>query len=730
MTLGNLGPLKNNTMLNDLSKKDIGLYVSYLDLFGVVVFWVALEWFSVSLNKKVERERNEMTTVQLYTVEVRNLPGVQVSRDAIAEYFKQFGKVVDVCILYDNVHFIDMLVELKKLEEMREGARHRGEGLKPYDKLIKEMKTTIKSHKEDEINKIPQVAYVSFGSTRAKERCLQDHYFSNTFPACTDREFYSQKIIVRDAPEPSNVHYKSLDFTHRERFFRRTWSFVFWGFLMLTCLAVVLTLVDFNASLYTGACDTQYEDNYIKSANASQAEIDCWCYDLTYQRLVEETSICERYLKERSEISGLLLASATIGCTITIIMSIVAPCLARFEQHSSKSRTEVVVLDRLFIGYFIITGVLITMVNLNLRHILNLPYWFDGRYQEFDSEWYSSIGFTITANMFMQILSIGCFPLLEMFFLSCRRRWASNKAATLTQAELNVEFEGFSIGLGAKYAYSLSTIFVALTYSPGIPIMLLVAAISFFVQYWVERVALLRHYKHPPIFDMVVSQRGLWIAKFSILVHLFMAYIVFGNKNILDSYDFHEGQQASNQGIENSFFNKIERWNSFPHFVAFFVIAIVFIITNLASCCTPRCLKEFGLGWIFAEHENRKFFEDLSKPDVQFETYHISDRYQYEKAFLDPKWGLRATIPFYAMEKYHKDLYGDSKKYLQSYQRVKTLWMPDPLESSRTVRSRRRETAVALAQKEMIANMRKRKKLRAELDQKRRRMSIWRSDVS
>ena len=46
-----------------------------------------------------------------------------------------------------------------------------------------------------------------------------------------------------------------------------------------------------------------------------------------------------------------------------------------------------------------------------------------------------------------------------------------------------------------RLAQILSSIFVTLTYSSGLPSLYLVAAFSFFVGYWTDKMLLLRYYR-------------------------------------------------------------------------------------------------------------------------------------------------------------------------------------------------------------------------------------------
>eukprot|EP00466_Bigelowiella_natans_P003291 jgi/Bigna1/90500/estExt_fgenesh1_pg.C_720020 len=631
ITMGNMGSKHaNSTDIQGMGRNDISIYVSALDIAGILFLWLMIEYLQSSLNSEMETDKENNLSVKSFTVEVTNLPEDEhFTRQDLQQFFQSFtkyGDVLDVCILYNNTEFITKHVHLKELIDIREvplnrngvgicegyliwaslaAGKLRGENIKGYDPRIKGLPNEIEA-------------------------------------------FKGKVLKVRDAPEPSNMNYEFLDYTDVELSMRRVFSVICWGIFFAIALAIILGILEFQRSMPDQeSCDTEYSESYIKSGNATSSEIDCYCYELKYQDLVsKESDTCEDYLQQKSLLGGLLIVSAFVSSCVSVGMGYVAPQLASFEQHRSKSWKERSIMVRLFIGYYVISGILLTIVNLDLMGLAGFPIWFAGKYKEFDPDWYASIGFTITAGLFMQIASVGCFPLLDMLYLSCRRAAGRCNISRLTQTELNDIYEARDIDLGTKYAYILSTVFTALTYSIGIPFMYLVVSLSFGITYLVERYALLRHYRYPPVYDLVVSNRAISYLKNACVFHLAVSYLILSTRTYMDSYTL----DASSSGTDNiSIFTGVGYWNTFLMFLPMLlglVIGVLSLLYRYFPMCSTECLSSLNMVQRMPE-KNFDLLKAIRKIRSPFETYHPSNRFDYKKAYQDFKGGLKAEKPLY-----------------------------------------------------------------------------------
>ena len=65
----------------------------------------------------------------------------------------------------------------------------------------------------------------------------------------------------------------------------------------------------------------------------------------------------------------------------------------------------------------------------------------------------------------------------------------------LTQEVFNKYYVGADCGLSFKYAQIMSTLYVCMTFSTGIPLLYIIAAVNFLFYYFVEKFLFIHFYK-------------------------------------------------------------------------------------------------------------------------------------------------------------------------------------------------------------------------------------------
>lgn len=65
----------------------------------------------------------------------------------------------------------------------------------------------------------------------------------------------------------------------------------------------------------------------------------------------------------------------------------------------------------------------------------------------------------------------------------------------LTQEDLNKYYVGSDCELAFKYAQIMSTMYVCMTFSTGIPLLYIIAAVNFLLYYVVEKFLFIHFYK-------------------------------------------------------------------------------------------------------------------------------------------------------------------------------------------------------------------------------------------
>ena len=82
---------------------------------------------------------------------------------------------------------------------------------------------------------------------------------------------------------------------------------------------------------------------------------------------------------------------------------------------------------------------------------------------------------------------------------------------------------------------AMNTVFVALFYGSGMPILYFVAFVVLFALYWADKVALIRHFRAPPQYDERVTLAQLRIMPWAAVLHGLIACWIFGNESLTHS---------------------------------------------------------------------------------------------------------------------------------------------------------------------------------------------------
>ena len=107
--------------------------------------------------------------------------------------------------------------------------------------------------------------------------------------------------------------------------------------------------------------------------------------------------------------------------------------------------------------------------------------------------------------MVLNVLSPHSYILYSLFcVLPCRT--VRPDAGAVTQAQLNRRYAPPEWDAASGASLLLNTAFVCFIFSPGLPLLLPVAALTFAVSYQVDRVALLRLYARPPMLSADVQR--------------------------------------------------------------------------------------------------------------------------------------------------------------------------------------------------------------------------------
>jgi len=186
------------------------------------------------------------------------------------------------------------------------------------------------------------------------------------------------------------------------------------------------------------------------------------------------------------------------------------------------------------------TAIVIVLVNSNIKAVKDwypdFPF-FTGKYTDFDPGWYSDVGSTIFFYMILNIITPHIAPLISYTLTNIKRFFdrccAINKISSKqTKNEFFDLYVGPEFSMGSRYAQILSTIFVVIIFSSGIPFLYVCCFLFFVITYWVDKFMILRFYKTPPHTCLFVSKLFNQIVLFGIIIHLCVGIWIYGNKEI------------------------------------------------------------------------------------------------------------------------------------------------------------------------------------------------------
>ena len=251
---------------------------------------------------------------------------------------------------------------------------------------------------------------------------------------------------------------------------------------------------------------------------------------------------------------------------------------------------------------------LVLLVNLSIEKKLNIPI-LQGKYKEFSVEWYRLVGASLIIQMTVMILTSQATNIATELYCWAKRvydrcRWnkrdkkgkegekkneEGNKKDTcccelfstsyrntrkLTQHDYENLYLGNEARMEFRYANMMTVTFVVMMYGSGMPILYIVAALFYFVAYWVDKTIFFKCYQTPDTRDMTMINGTIDMFFFAVALHLIGGVLMYSNSNILP-VDF--GAQYYNEMKEYTAYYSFGNVNSQQMiiYICFFTVVIV-----------------------------------------------------------------------------------------------------------------------------------------------------------
>jgi hypothetical protein len=607
-----------------LDRVRLGYFYAVVDAAVSVLLLIAFVW--LRYYERIEEMNVDKNTIyaSMYTVQVKNLP-------ADCTEFKltqHFNTILGGQFPIVSVHFghpcekeVEQCAARGKLirEKMRQIQLHRQKcqnakftikdnellqktvqkykiealvGLKKIDIAISKFDTVLQ-----ELGKNigePNTAFITFEDNLAALICI-DLFAEVLF----DRWYFDQRLLmdgkrleVKQAPEPSLIIWENLEHGSFDRFLRKCVTVA--AALFLIAISLLLTLSDKLLGLKFGSfggnepCPYGFREldraTQIEMIHADPLITHCYCQGLSSFRQSRDTE-CHDYFNELVRSQFLTLASSVMVLIISTLIEYAIRYFVEFEKHHSEDIKQRSIFLRLFLLQYLNSSI-VFLVNIQNETILS---WFAvkdqnkyNQYSVFSTSWYRSIGVSVLLVQLGNIFFNQQTSIYEYFAYHGNLK-AVEKSSTMavTQSELNEAHLGPEFELSFRYATIMSTMFICLTFSSGIPVMYMITGVCFYVYFVVDKYLFIKLYKSPHRFSTRIGKQATMLIPLGVAVHLFGAVWALADQEM-----FSYGADANAKEISNytdhfilaDIFSKISHKQTFPLFVLGAGIIIAYVL--------------------------------------------------------------------------------------------------------------------------------------------------------
>lgn len=457
---------------------------------------------------------------------------------------------------------------------------------------------------EDELSVVRAYAILN---SEADVRQLRFQYRFANYAICRFCQrrvnmFQGGRLRVQPAPEPTDIIWVNQDTGWRERALRSAIAFSVWFLIMAVSAALVGILRLFADDLQTGVsniqlgsdtCDAGTEasgqpcnslEMVLVTASAARNfsgdSLQCWCITQGYTEVLRDRNlrdICADWLQEDGKNSAIAVLTAVVVVSINVILQVFTKEMAEWQRPISESGLNASIVYRLFVAQYINTAVVTSLISADV--------WpFEGPYSDFERGWYSIVGVPIITALMFNVVSGSASTLGKWAFICFKRTfcWRRHKhQAELLKLYTNPKFE-----IAQVYARVLSTVFVTLTYSSGLPLVNLFAILYFFANYWVDKAVLLWGSRRPPAFDARIPMQAATILLYAGPIHMFVALFMFSHGCTFPSDELGESLSSDSGQLSNNFGNRLVRqstWMIFASLVLLIALWAVWVVLQIVG---------------------------------------------------------------------------------------------------------------------------------------------------
>ena len=508
------------SLANFGTSKSPSVVQAWLHVVGV---WMLLILSSIlrARHRSIKRSLdNAAITPSDYTVMVTNLP-VSVSEQELSDFLEQNGrpvsamqdkvpcKVVKVMFVYRMSYYVTVKSKLLRAKERLAVVRKIHEldlhppfccfhskihTIQHYEEELALQEEEMKKWEGLKTQRFTGVAFVTFDQDEGEDyaeaksvakylnqpdfQSFQDvlkHVFCIKLQGTSRNTLQGHVLCAERAPEPTDVNWANIGVS-RSRILRR--RLLTWTATCAVLLGSVLCLYFTHSALE-------------KSSSFSQSPRDQVLYSLM----------------------GLCPAMGVV--VINMMLSRIIRFFTKYEKHTTNTHYDTSVAAKLTIALFLNSALVPFVVN-----------WDD---------FYSSHGLAKQLNYIMLANAL-FYPVAYVFNPHWLIRWSCGRLEVrkrqrcmLTQLEANKLLEGRHLDMPQRYASLLKTYLLTVVYAPMLPLAFLFGALALVIQYWQDKVMLLRYIARPEMLSHVLGNSMLRVIPLGAVMYAFANWIFFYN---------------------------------------------------------------------------------------------------------------------------------------------------------------------------------------------------------
>lgn len=494
-------------------------------------------------------------------------------------------------------------------------------------------------------------AFITFEEEEGFHRCLTEYPdlgFLNRLFQSKHKRLHGKRLRFRPAPDPTDIVWENLHHPYIERLLRQvivalvTLTVLFISFILILVAKLQKTRLERQfgrpSSCPVGVTKedvVEDETQKVIGLVPYKVLVECYCTaflsehsysEMTNQVFFNPTSnteefYCKTWAKSFLTTQALSFFSVFMVVCVNVLLARILDTLVTLEKHHTQSGQVVSRVTKVFLAQFFNTAILLVIINANLNYFfeddeatngfgLSAFPILNGKYADFSPAWYSDVGVSLILTMIINTYSPHVYVVMNYLRQEWKRfadrGYSSDYSLTKldTQRDLEILHRGPKFDLAARYAQSLTSIFIIYLFSAGMPLLHLIGFAEMIMTYWADKFTFLRIARSPPLYDAKVASAAGSLLPYAVVLHSLVAMWMFSNEMIFQSSgdiikqltaeDVMVGEGIPSFDIERGqIFGRVTRPQVVVLFGFFVVFGGVLVVRAILFEYFPSFLKSF-----------------------------------------------------------------------------------------------------------------------------------------